>query len=91
MLFGRFEFITDLQYKVKHLQHEVDAFKSGDKYLKMDSNFQAVLAKNNCEIKKLRNELADSRSQTVAIRNKWMQVFEDLQVEIGRASCRERV
>lgn len=85
MLFGRFEFITDLQYKVKHLQHEVDAFKSGDKYLKMDSNFQAVLAKNNCEIKKLRNELADSRSQTVAIRNKWMQVFEDLQVEHAKA------
>lgn len=81
MLFGRFEFITYLQYKVKHLQYEVDAFKSGDKYIKMDSNFQAMLAKKNCEIKKLKNELANSRNQTVDIRNKWIQVSEDLQVE----------
>ena len=79
MMFGRFEFITGLQYKVKHLQHEVDAFKSGDKYVKMNSNFHAMLAEKNREVKKLRNELADSRSETVTVRNNWMQVFEDLQ------------
>ena len=61
MLFGRFEFITGLQYKVKHLQHEVDAFNSGDKYIKMNSNFQAMLAEKKREVKRLRNEIADSR------------------------------
>jgi hypothetical protein len=80
-LFGRFEFITSLQYKVKHLQYEVDAFKSGEKYIKMNSNFQAMLAEKNREVKKLRNELADSCSETVTVRNNWMQVFEDLQEE----------
>ena len=81
MLFGRFEFITSLQYKVKHLQHEVDAFQSGDKYVKMNSNFQAMLVEKNREVKKLRNELADSRSETATARNNWMQVFVDLQAE----------
>lgn len=85
MLFGRFEFITGLQYKVKHLQHEVDVFKSGDKYIKMNSNFQAMLAEKTRELKRLRNEIADSRSQTVTVRNKWMQVFEDLQAEHAKA------
>jgi len=40
-MFGRFELITHLQYKVKHLQYEVDVFKSGDKYVyefKLPSN-----------------------------------------------------
>jgi len=85
MLFGRFEFITDLQYKVKHLQHEVDAFKSGEKYVKMNSSFQAMLDERNREVKKLRNELADSRSEMVTVRNNWMQVFEDLQEEHAKA------
>lgn len=85
MLFGRFEFITGLQYKVKHLQHEVDAFKPGDKYVKMNSDFQAMLNEKNREVKKLQNELAHSRSETVTGRNKWMQVFEDLQAEHAKA------
>lgn len=85
MLFGRFELITDLQYKVKHLQHEVDTLKSGDKYVKMNSNFQAMLTERNCTIKKLRNELADARSEMVTARNNWMQVFEDLQKEHAKA------
>jgi hypothetical protein len=85
MSFGRFEFTTDLQYKVKHLQHEVDAFKSGEKYVKMNANFQAILDKRNREIKKLRFELANSRSKAVTIRNNWMQVYEDLQAEHAKA------
>lgn len=85
MLFGRFEFITNLQYKVKHLQYEVDAFKSGDEYVKMNLNFQAMLDERNRKVKKLRNELADSRSKMVTVRNNWMQVFEDLQAEHGKA------
>jgi len=85
MLFGRFEFITNLQYKVKHLQYEVDAFKSGDEYVKMNLNFQAMLDERNRKVKKLRNELADSRSEMVTVRNNWMQVFEDLQAEHAKA------
>lgn len=84
-MFGRFEYITDLQYKVKHLQHEVDVFKSGEKYLKMNSIFQVMLDEKNREVKKLQNELADSRSEIVTVRNNWMQVFEDLQEEHANA------
>lgn len=85
MSFGRFEIITDLQYKLKHLQYEVDAFKSGDKYVKMNLDFQAMLAERNRKVKKLQNKLADSHSEMVTVRNNWMQVFEDLQVEQAKA------
>lgn len=85
MLFGRFEFITNLQYKVKQLQHEVDAFKSGDKYIKMNSNFQAMLGERNREVERLRRQLAESRSEIVTVRENWMQVFDDLQAEHAKA------
>ena len=49
MLFGKFEFMTKLQYKVKHLQHQVDTFKTGEKYKKMNSDFQAILDKKTAK------------------------------------------
>ncbi len=85
MLFGRFEFTTDLQYKVRYLQHEVDTFESGEKYVKMNSNFQAMLDERNRKVKKLLIELASSRSKAVTTRNNWMQVYEDLQAEHAKA------
>jgi len=85
MLFGKFEFITSLQYKVKRLQHEVDAFKTGEKYENMNSNFQVIVDEKNRKIKKLQKELASARTETVTVRNKWMEIFEDLQVEHSKA------
>ena len=82
---GTFEFITNLQYTVKHLQQEVDAFKSGDKYIKMDSEFKAVFADQNREIKRLKRELADSHCETVTVRNNWLGVIEDLEAEHAKA------
>ena len=85
MLFGKFEFITSLQYKVKRLQHEVDAFKTGEKYENMNSNFQVIVDEKNRKIKKLQKELASARTETVTVRNKWMEIFEDLQIEHSKA------
>jgi len=51
----------------------------------MNSNFQAMLTERNHEVKNLRRQLADSRSEMVTIRNNWMQVFEDLQAEHAKA------
>jgi len=85
MLFGRFEFTTDLQYKVRYLQHEVDTFESGEKYVKMNSNFQAMLDERNRKVKKMLIELASSHSKAVTTRNNWMQVYEDLQAEHAKA------
>lgn len=81
MVFGKFQFITDLQYKVKRLQYEVDAFKSDEKYIKMNLNFQKIYAEKDREVKRLQKELADAHAQIVTTRESWMQVFEDMQAE----------
>jgi hypothetical protein len=86
-MYGRFEYITDLQYKTKSLQAQVDAFCSGEKYIKMHSGFQNRLAKKDREIKNLKQELAAARRGTISAREHWMRAMEDLEKEHAAELC----
>jgi hypothetical protein len=74
-----FEFITNLQYKVKSLGARVAAFESGKKYTDMEAAFEARLAEKDREIRKLKNELADSNARFVTMRENWWQVSDDIE------------
>jgi len=76
-----FEYITNLQYKVKVLASRLGAFESGEKYLVMKSEFGKRLSAKEKEINKLKIELADAHAQTVTVRKSWMQIFDDLEKE----------
>ena len=78
---NNFEYITNLQYKVKSLTSQVRAFESGEKYVTMYSKFKKQLLAKGKEIERLKSELADAHCQTVTMRNNWMQVFEDMEKE----------
>ncbi|MDR0315054.1 MAG: transposase [Oscillospiraceae bacterium] len=73
-----FEFITNLQYKVKSLNARVAAFESGDKYTKMRAEFETRLVEKEREIRRLKNELADSNARYVSMRENWWQVYDDM-------------
>ncbi|MDD4753929.1 MAG: transposase [Desulfitobacteriaceae bacterium] len=75
---SNFEYITNLQYKVKSLTRQVQSFESGQKYLLMRSEFTSRLAARGREINKLKAELARAHSETVTMRENWWQVFEDI-------------
>ena len=49
----QYEFITTLQYRVKNLQAQVDAFKNGSKYRQMDAQYKSLLYTEECRIHKL--------------------------------------
>ena len=76
-----FEYITNLQYKVKNLTSQVKAFESGEKYVTMYSEFKKQLSAKDREIAKLKCELADVHCQMVTVRKNWMQVLEDMENE----------
>ncbi len=91
-MFGKFEYITNLQYKVKNLQHELELFRTGEKYTQMDLNFRAMLNEKDREIARLSSELASAHAKTVSIRNQWFQIFEDIKAEHNKEICRiERI
>ena len=76
-----FEYMTNLQYKVKDLTEQVRAFKSGEKYQKLVRFFEEALTSKDRVIKQLKQELAELRAQYIAVRNNWLEVTEDLEAE----------
>lgn len=63
----QYEFITTLQYRVKNLQAQVDAFKNGSKYLQMDAQYKSMLHTEECRIHKLEVELSKAHAQTIGM------------------------
>jgi len=76
---ANFEFITRLQYKVKTLTARVEAFESGKKYTDLMAACKTQLAAKDREITRLKNELSDSNSKFVTMREYWWQVYEDME------------
>ena len=76
---ANFEFITNLQYKVKSLSARVAAFESGKKYLDMKASFKAQLAEKERELRGLKSELADANARNVTMRDNWWQVYADME------------
>ena len=76
-----FEYTSNLQYKVKSLSARVQAFESGEKYVKMRADHKGQIAIKDREIKKLKSELAGTRRQVVDVRKSWQQVFDDMEKE----------
>lgn len=84
MINSNFEFITNLQYKVKSLSARLAAFESGEKYKAMLSEFNIKLSKKDQEIRRLKIELADANCRIVTVRQNWSQVFDDLEKECAK-------
>ena len=78
---ARFEFMTNLQYKVKSLGARLQAFESGEKYAAMQSAFNAQLSGKDREIQRLKFGLTDAHAGLVTMRHNWSQVFDDLEAE----------
>lgn len=79
-----FEYITSLEYRLKAAIAEVMAFKSGDKYIKMQEEYLKELRHLERIIKRLEEELSIAHRETITIRNQWFEIFEDLQKEFER-------
>ena len=78
---AQFEYIENLQYKVKDLSAQVSAYKSGEKYQAITEFYDNWLASKDREIRKVKLELAGVRAQYVDVRNNWQEVIEDLETE----------
>lgn len=79
-----FEYITSLEYRLKAAIAEVTAFKSGDKYIKMQEEYLNELRHLERINKRLEEELSKAHKETITVRNQWFEVFEDLQKEFER-------
>ena len=75
------EYVATLRYMLKAAESQLAAFKSGEKYVRMEEEFRKQLREKDTIIKGLQQELACSRRETVTVRNQWFAIFEDMQKE----------
>ena len=79
-----FEYTTSLQYRLRAADTELQAFRSGKKYLDMEAQHQETVRALERRIRELEKELAQSRRGIVSIREKWFEIFEELEKESSR-------
>lgn len=73
----RAEIEMSLKMQVKHLQQQVEAFRSGEKYQRMEADYRKLEASDARKIKALEKELGHARAEVVSTRERWMRVNED--------------
>ena len=83
-----FESFSALQYRNRALSRQVEEFKSGEKYVKMETDYKKLQRFHNQEMKRMEHELAKAHSETVTVRKYWGEVMDDLdkehQAEVSR-------
>jgi hypothetical protein len=79
-----FEYTTSLEYRLKAATAELNAFRSGDKYVQMEKQRLQEVRSLERMVSRLKKELAGSRRGTVTVRNQWFEIFEQLQKEYDR-------
>lgn len=79
-----FEYTSSLEYRLKAANAQLQVFKSGEKYVRMEAQRLREVRALERTVDKLKKELADSRRETVTVRNQWFEMFEQLQKECDR-------
>ena len=62
---------ADLLLRIKILQDKVDGYESGDRYLRIREQCSKARAADARTIRKLEKELAESRAETIHVRELW--------------------
>ncbi len=76
-----FELMATLQYRNRSLSMQVEEFKSGAKYVRMEAEYKELLRFHNREMKRMEYELSKAHSETVTVRRYWSEVMDDLDKE----------
>lgn len=79
-----FEFIANLQYRLKAANAQVMAFQSGEAYIKLQEEHTKEIRLLERKITQLEKELSVSHIQATTNRNQWFEVFEDMENEYER-------
>lgn len=85
-----FEFIANLQYRLKAATEEVMAFKSGEKYIKLQEEHSKEIRFFERKVSQLEKEISISHVQIITTRNQWFEVFEDMEKEYEHKLDRSR-
>lgn len=76
-----FEAVSVLQYRNRSLSKQVEEFKSGERYVRMEEENKRLVRFHNREMERMEYELSKAHSETVTVRRYWSEVMDDLDKE----------
>lgn len=83
-----FSELTTLQYQNKAMRQELEAFRNGERYQKLQADHHKVTTGYIKEISRLKKELAKAHADTVRVRNIWFEEcdsdWEKYQAELNK-------
>lgn len=79
-----FEYITTLEYRLRAAKAELEAFRSGEKYIRMEELRLKEVRALERRVEELEKELGKARTHAISIRNQWFEIFELLQKECDK-------
>lgn len=77
-MYTQSDYLNDLIFENKLLRDQVDAYKTGAKYVRLKDQYQKNLNSKQREIDKLTRDLEDANQRIVNIRNMWMKTNEEI-------------
>lgn len=83
---------SDLLFQIKLLKDKVKAFESGEKYIRMQEECGKIHSADLRTIRRLEKEKADTRKETIRVRNLWYAACCDVAEEkekLGREKDKE--
>lgn len=84
----QFSKFTTLQYQNKAMRQELEAFRNGERYRKLQEDHRRVVAGYLKEINRLKKELAKAHAATVTVRDIWFEEcdsdWEKYQAELNK-------
>ena len=80
-----FEYVSALQYEVRALRAQVQAYRSGEAYRSMKEDYERQLREKDRIIAAQKKEIAAAHQDVINMRNNWMQVFDDMEKEHKKA------
>lgn len=78
---GIYEQMTTLQYRYHSVLKQLEEFKSGEKYVKMEAEYKKLLRRYNKKLIEMEYELSKAHSETVTVRKYWGEIMDDLEKE----------
>jgi hypothetical protein len=85
--------INTLQFRLKVANDKIKAFESGEKYVQMKEQSKLVQMELENKIKYLESEVATAHAQTVDVRNKWSEIYDEVYREAneGKFALRKEI
>lgn len=81
MIDSMFDINFSLRMQLKAARRQLDAFRSGDMYVRITDTYEKRLSLREKLIRKLRKELEEAHLQTIHVRNIWLETLEEMEKE----------